>query len=508
MLLIPSLLSIVSPILLANVISSLTVYNFSRAIVELSLDFGIIVLTAFLYFFYHLISKKTTKIIVNNLQEYVYLNIKQNKNIIKIDSSTLSNIWLCADFNKTLLYKICFFIKSIILLGIIIYYEFFIGLILILISMITFLFLKQTNSKIQRDTLELSKQKQNTLELFSNIQQGIKLEDNKSLEKSMKGKYFDNINNSVNLSNKISFFYNLNNNFISLILKTAIFAFTIYLITLVKTTTLTLSLYLILTPYLTSSAENLIAFFELFPEIGNVSNYLKEFDALKFQSALDNKKAVPLETYNICFSNVSFNETENNTIKDVDIYIPYKSSAIVIGEAGCGKRAIFLMLSRKLKPSSGSILIDNKNIFDMSEEQFSSILYTATRKSFFYKLSIFENLHLVCQNKSKITLTLKTLGLKPLIDRLPFKVNSIIDEAIDEKLKYFLAIARAYLSGAKIICIYEVPSNFLNSDYKLLSSILKHIEHRCTIIMFSHKSVLGFKFKNEFYVENSKIKNT
>ncbi len=106
--LIPSILSIISPVLAANAITALTVYDFSKAIIVLSIDFGIIILTSTLYFIYHLISNKTTKIVVNNLQEYVYNNVRRNTTLKKIDSSILSNIWECAEFNRNFLYKICF----------------------------------------------------------------------------------------------------------------------------------------------------------------------------------------------------------------------------------------------------------------------------------------------------------------------------------------------------------------------------------------------------------------
>lgn len=504
--LIPSILSIISPVLAANAITALTVYDFSKAIIVLSIDFGIIILTSTLYFIYHLISNKTTKIVVNNLQEYVYNNVRRNTTLKKIDSSILSNIWECAEFNRNFLYKICFLIKSIILLCILIYFKLLMAGIILIVSLISFLLLRITNSKIQSEDIDLDISKKKSLELFNNIQQGIAQENNSLLEKSLKDKYIANINNSVKINNKISLFYNINNNFISLILKSAVFGLTIYLITLIKTTALTLSLYLILTPYLTSSAETLIAFFELIPEIGIIDNDLKEFEALKFQAELSKPKDISVSTYNLHFSNASFESQKGPTIKNLDLYINQSSSILFFGEEDCGKRAIFTMLTRKEKPTSGSILLDNKNIYDFSESQYNKLIYLTTKNPYFYKMSIFENLYLVCENRNKISKALKQFGLKSEIEKLRDGINTTIDESFSPELLFFLGIVRAYLSDARIICIYGLISNLNTSGKNHLNRILNILKSHCTLIIFSYSDELEIKFDKKIFIDNSIIK--
>ena len=79
-LLIPSLLSIISPILTANVISSITIYDFKKAVYLLCLDFGIIILTSVLYFIYHFFRTRINKQILFNISEVVYDYVRENKN--------------------------------------------------------------------------------------------------------------------------------------------------------------------------------------------------------------------------------------------------------------------------------------------------------------------------------------------------------------------------------------------------------------------------------------------
>ena len=72
-LLLPSILSIISTVLTANLITAITVYDFNKAIFLLSLDFGFILISAISYLIYHFLSAKINKTIVINYQNYLYL---------------------------------------------------------------------------------------------------------------------------------------------------------------------------------------------------------------------------------------------------------------------------------------------------------------------------------------------------------------------------------------------------------------------------------------------------
>ena len=508
-LLIPSLLSILSPILTANVISSITVYDFKNAIYMLSLDFGIIVLTALLYFVYHFFRTKINKQILFNISETVYDYVRENKNLNKINSSTMTDIWSFSNFNSNLLYKVCFLIKAIIILFIISFYNFFIGLILILVSIISSLLLGFSNKQIQKHNLILTDNKIKALELFNSIQKGVSLDNNNYMENTMKYKYFDMMNDSVKTNTKISFFYNLNNNFISLILKIAVFLFTFYLITLIKSFHLTLSTYLVLTPYLTSSAQNLIAFFEIFPEIGLLDNTLSEFDKLKSQSNFESDKdnyTEILNNYKIQFFHADLKK-DNYSISDANFEINKNEIVQIIGIENSGKRAVFELLTRREKINSGSIFLGTKNINDIPDWVFSKIIYTTGKEPYFYNISISENLQIVCDDKTKIIKLLKKFNIYSIINELEKGIDTIIDENISKKLLFFLGIIRCCFIDSKIFCIYEIPENFNISDFEVLSDIISYINKKSTIIIFTHKHLEKLSSSKNIFIENSKVKS-
>jgi len=503
-LIIPAILSVMSPILVANTITSITVYDFSKAINQTIIGFAIVIISSISYFIYHLISTKVNKTIITNFNTFIYYNVKNNEKIKQINLSVIKDISSCVRFNKELIYKLCFFIKAIIILIIIAFYNYYLSLIILGVSIISFLLLKISDKKIQTKNQELSIYEKESLDLFNSICGGGSAEQNYNLECALKDKYFGYVKENIKSSNKISLLYNINNNFISLILKTTIFISTIFLISQIKATELTLSVYLILTPYLTSSAENLISFFDIFSEIGLIDNIINNFESLKYRSETKQEKPIPINTYNLYFYNASINN--KLSLKDINLKINYKDAICFVGDEDYKIEEIFNILSKKQNVSSGCVFLDDKNISDIDIPSFNKVVSFVTPNEQFFNISIFENLYLVCPSKSKILKEIKNLELVDLINSFQNKINTIIDNSISAKSRFFLGLARAYLSGSKIINIYKFPDGLDKTDRDLFKSILKTINKSCTVICYFNQEWQTDLFDEIYIIEKNKLK--
>ena len=503
-LIIPAILSVMSPILVANTITSITVYDFSKAINQTIIGFAIVIVSSISYFIYHLISTKVNKTIITNFNTFIYYNVKNNEKIKQINLSVIKDISSCVRFNKELIYKLCFFIKAIIILIIIAFYNYYLSLIILGVSIISFLLLKISDKKIQTKNQELSIYEKESLDLFNSICGGGSAEQNYNLECALKDKYFGYVKENIKSSNKISLLYNINNNFISLILKTTIFISTIFLISQIKATELTLSVYLILTPYLTSSAENLISFFGVFSEIGLIDNIINNFESLKYRSETKQEKPIPINTYNLYFYNASLNN--KLSLKDINLKINYKDAICFVGDEDYKIEEIFNILSKKQNVSSGCVFLDDKNISDIDIPSFNKVVSFVTPNEQFFNISIFENLYLVCPSKSKILKEIKNLELVDLINSFQNKINTIIDNSISAKSRFFLGLARAYLSGSKIINIYKFPDGLDKTDRDLFKSILKTINKSCSVICYFNQEWQTDLFDEIYIIEKNKLK--
>ena len=504
-LLLPSVLSIISPVLTANIISSITVYDFESGKKFLIYDFAIIIISAISYFCYHLFSTKVNRTIVTNFQNYVDSSVKENQNINQISLSVLNDIYSSTDFNKNLLYKICFLIKSVVILIIIITHNLFIALAIFAVSIITFFLLNLTDKKIQKHNYNFSIYQNQSIDLFNSIQEGAKNENNETVSNTLKTKYFNLVDKSIKTNNKISLLYNINNNFISLILKTTIFLSTLFLITQIKLTTLTLSLYLILTPYLTSSAQNLISFFEIFSEFGTVENALSNFKSLSEKNQPLQNEDVEIKHFNLNFFEVSSNTSLEPKLFNINLKFEFQKMHIIFGESGSGIETIYSLLTRKLKTTSGGIFIDNHNIENFSNTTFSKFFSFTNTTPHFYNISILENLELVCKNKSRITKTISDWNLKSEINKLENNLNEIITKSTSEKLLYFLGLLKCFLSDSKIICVFGIPNNLNKEELNLLKNIFLKIKKQRLLLLFSNDSRCFSIADNIHFIEKGKI---
>lgn len=501
-LIIPALLSVWTPILVSNTITAITVYDFSRAIQQTTLEFIVILVSAILYFIYHKISEKVNKTIITNYQSYIYHNVKNNKNVKNIDVTILKDIQTCVNFNKNLIYKFCFFIKALIILGIILYHSYILALGIIFVSIVSYFLLKLTDNKIQSKTQELAKYEKVSIGLFNSICGGDNAEKNYNLEYALKDKYFQYVDENIKLSNSISMLYNINNNFISLILKAAVFASTLFLIGQVKSTELTLSVYLILTPYLTSSAENLISFFDIFPELALMDNILKHFESLKYIKSTPQEKPVEIETFNLYYYNIS--TTSNLKLKDFGLKIPYKSLVCFIGDEDYKIEEIFNLTTKQSLPDGGCIFLGDKNISNLDQQTLNKHISAVSPDEQFFNISIFENLFLVCPSRNKILKAIKDLNLTNFISSFPDKFNTVLNNDLSSKQRFFLGLARAYLSGSKIINIFKLPENLTKTDLDLFKHILLVFKKNCTVICYLNSPKLESIFDEIYFIEINK----
>ena len=195
------------------------------------------------------------------------------------------------------------------------------------------------------------------------------------------------------------------------------------------------------------------------------------------------------------------------SVKNINLHFEFGKSYLILGSSASGKRTLFYLLNKKLTPSSGSIFIDSKNIFDIPDEKYKQIISFTNKKPHFYNISISENLLMVCSNRSQVLKLISDFGLKEYIQNLPNKLNTIIDNKISSNLLFFLGILRAFLSGSKILVIYEIPDNFQKLDFDKLKKILEFLNKKCLVIIFSHEKTLSTLTNKTITIENGKTKS-
>ncbi|MCW8837811.1 MAG: ABC transporter ATP-binding protein [Thiovulaceae bacterium] len=193
--------------------------------------------------------------------------------------------------------------------------------------------------------------------------------------------------------------------------------------------------------------------------------------------------------------NKSYKLGKNNTVaalKDININIKEGSVVVLKGSSGSGKSSILSLVSAISKPTSGEVIVDNKQISKLSdrfasEYRLNNIGIVFQKYNLVEDISVEQNviLPLIPKNldsdlvESKVDTALDMFGIKH------YKNSTVKNLSGGEQQR--VAIARAYINEPKIIIADEPTANLdekLSLDFIEIIKDLK--KQNKTVIIATH----------------------
>lgn len=215
---------------------------------------------------------------------------------------------------------------------------------------------------------------------------------------------------------------------------------------------------------------------------------------------------------NIKFSNVNFkyNKSKNQILEDINFeFKPHTKNAIV-GQSGAGKTTIFKLLLKEYDDYNGEILFDNKNIKDFSEESFRNTISIVNQEPILFNMSIKKNLLMAKENATdeEIINACKLANIDEFIENLPNKYDEIINENnnnISVGQKQRIAIARVILRNTPIILFDEATSALDNYSKRKIEETIDELSKTKTIVLIAHSLEMLENFDNIIMLEDGRI---
>jgi heme exporter protein A len=178
--------------------------------------------------------------------------------------------------------------------------------------------------------------------------------------------------------------------------------------------------------------------------------------------------------------------------KNLNFKINNKELLVIKGANGSGKTTLLKILSGLLKPISGSIIINKKNINILKDEYFKYFEYIGHENAIKTALTVRENLNFYLKIKRNLTIknfkkAIKIFNLKDLLD---IKVENL---SSGEKRR--VSLSRLILSNSKIWFLDE-PTNGLDkiNTVNFFKILKQHLQLNGLAIVASHDDV---KIKNK-----------
>lgn len=192
----------------------------------------------------------------------------------------------------------------------------------------------------------------------------------------------------------------------------------------------------------------------------------------------------------------------------VDLEMGLGEFVVILGPSGAGKSTLLNLLGGMDKPTSGSIVIGEKDISKFSDKELTR--FRANDVGFIFQfynimptLTVSENVNLIkdVTNTSKdVKEVLKSVGLLKHADKFPQELSGGEQQRV--------SIARAIMKNPKILLCDE-PTGALDSKtgVEILKLLRKQSDEDTTVIIVTHNSLIAEIADRVIRIKNGKVES-
>ena len=193
------------------------------------------------------------------------------------------------------------------------------------------------------------------------------------------------------------------------------------------------------------------------------------------------------------FKNVSFAYNDDEEVlKNISFQVKANQTVAFVGKSGAGKSTIFSLLCKMYKASSGTITIDGEDINDLDRESIRDNITIISQNPYIFNMSIRDNLKLVKDDlkEEEMIEACKMACLDEFIEKLPEGYDTVVGEGgvnLSGGQRQRLAIARAFVQKTEIILFDEATSALDNETQEAIQEAIKNLQKDYTIMIIAHR---------------------
>jgi ATP-binding cassette, subfamily B, bacterial len=191
------------------------------------------------------------------------------------------------------------------------------------------------------------------------------------------------------------------------------------------------------------------------------------------------------------FVNVNYRYpgTNQHALKDFNLTVEPGQSIAFVGPSGSGKSTVLSLSLGFIRPNSGRLLIDGRDIMEMDLRTYRKFVGVVTQETIFFSASIFENVSYGDKDTSpqEVIDALKAADAWDFVEALPDGIYTNIG-ADGLKLSggqmQRLAIARVIIRDPKVIILDEATSSLdIESEERVQNALDRIMKNRTTFVV-------------------------
>ncbi len=196
------------------------------------------------------------------------------------------------------------------------------------------------------------------------------------------------------------------------------------------------------------------------------------------------------------FKNISFKYDNEYVLKNFSLKIPKGKTVALVGQSGSGKSTLANLVTRFYDVNEGAVLIDGKNIKDITKYSLRELMGIVTQDSILFNDTVENNIKLGKEEATKeaVIEASKIANAHEFIQDLDNQYDFNIGDAgtkISGGQKQRLSIARAVLKNPPIMILDEATSALDTESEQLVQLALeKMMEHRTSLVIAHRLSTI------------------
>mgnify|MGYP001586906210 CR=1 FL=1 len=198
------------------------------------------------------------------------------------------------------------------------------------------------------------------------------------------------------------------------------------------------------------------------------------------------------ETTAIQINNMSFfsNEADRYIFSDVNTSIKKGETIIISGSSGCGKTLLLKIICGLVKPTSGDIVIDGRNLSKLSDKE---ILKINEQMGFVFQdgalisnLNVYDNIALKLRYHTDMTESEINDRIKPYLIQtglLSYIDNFPAELSISQKK--MAGMIRALIGNPRYLYLDEITNNINGQHFDFIIETIKNLTNEKATIVFA-----------------------
>lgn len=204
------------------------------------------------------------------------------------------------------------------------------------------------------------------------------------------------------------------------------------------------------------------------------------------------RSSLPVGFRDVWFRYEAANDSDEWTLRGIDLEVPAGSKTALVGETGSGKTTLGYLVARLYDADRGSVAIDDVEVRELSFDSLAHAVGVVSQDTYLFHASIRDNLRFARPEASdeEIEAAARAAQVHDLIASLDEGYDTLVGERgyrFSGGEKQRIAIARTILRNPPVLVLDEATSSLDNETERAVQAALDELSEGRTTIVIAHR---------------------